>query len=306
MAEITNFKGQVIRLESPSDSDTAIADLQKLVAHRVRDARRRKRLSRRALSGESGVSERYLAQLEAGEGNISIALLLRVAMALEHRIEWLVGEDDPWSSDVIQAMELFRSADQESREAALLALQPKPEQNARANRVCLIGLRGAGKSTLGVLAAEKLGVPFLELNKEIESLGGMPVAEIIALYGQEGYRHLELKALDQVLEQHEQVILAAAGGIVAEPKTFHRLLLHYNTIWLKASAEEHMERVRAQGDERPMADNPGAMDQLKSILRNREALYSKADVHLDTSGKPFDLSLQDLVKAIKAHGFLDR
>lgn len=305
MAEITNFKGQVIRLESTPDSDTAITDLQKLVARRVRDARRRKRLSRRALSGRSGVSERYLAQLEAGEGNISIGLLLRVAIALEHRIEWLVGEDDPWSSDIIQAMELFRSADQESREAALLALQPKPEQNARANRLCLIGLRGAGKSTLGRLAAEKLGVPFLELNKEIEGLGGMPVAEIIALYGQEGYRHLELKALDQVLEQHEQVILAAAGGIVAEPKTFHRLLLHYNTIWLKASAEEHMDRVRAQGDERPMADNPGAMDQLKSILRNREALYSKADVQIDTSGKPIDVSLQDLVQAIQAHGFLD-
>lgn len=288
-----------------SDADHAVAQLQSLVANRVRRARELKGIPRRVLSEKSGVSQRYLAQLESGEGNISIGLLLRVAIALDHRIEWFVGEDDPWNSEVLHAAELFRTADRSARDAAMQALKSDVARGARANRICLIGLRGAGKSTLGARAAKALGVEFLELNKEIEALGGMPVAEIIALYGQEGYRQLEVEALDRVSTKHDRVLMAAAGGVVAEVDTFDLLLSRYNTIWLKASPEEHMERVRAQGDERPMAGNPQAMVQLKQILRSREALYARAQVQLDTSGETVDASLQALLKIIQAQRFLN-
>jgi len=174
----------------------------------------------------------------------------------------------------------------------------------RAERVCLIGLRGAGKSTLGAQVAEKLDVQFLELNKEIEAHGGMPVSEIMALYGHEGYRRLESDALDRVVLHHDRVVLAVAGGVVADPQTFAKLLTNFHTIWLKASPQEHMDRVRAQGDERPMAGNPAAMRQLKSILKSRETLYERAQVHLDTSGAVQERSLEQLLDIIAERNFI--
>lgn len=304
MSEITRFDGSTIRVDRSSESDLAVSQLQKLVADRVRKARNRKGLSRRALSDSSGVSQRYLAQLEAGEGNISIGLLLRVARALDHRIEWLVGEDDPWESELLRAMELLRTADRDTRDSVLDLLKSTSRSSARSARLCLIGLRGAGKSTLGPMLAEAEDSPFLELNGVIESIGGMPVGEIIALYGQEGYRRLEVEALDQVAMTHDRVVLAAAGGVVAEPETFNKLLNCYNTIWLRASPEEHMDRVRAQGDERPMAGNPEAMEQLKQILRSREALYARAQAVLDTSGKDLQGTFAELVQLVDNRGFL--
>lgn len=304
MTEITGFDGRSTSLDQESETQRAVSDLQMLVAERVRKARELKGIPRRVLSEKSGVSQRYLAQMEAGDGNVSIGLLLRVARALDHRLEWFVGQEDPWTSDTLRAMELFRSADRNTKEAVLRLLNPEANTSKRANRVCLIGLRGAGKSTLGAKVATALDVPFLELNKEIETIGGMPVAEIMALYGQEGYRQLELIALDRVAEKHERVVLAAAGGVVAEPGTFNKLLANYNTVWIKATPREHMERVRAQGDERPMADNPEAMDQLKLILRSRETLYSRAQVELDTSGQTVESSVEALVKMIQVQKFL--
>lgn len=298
MTEITNFRGESSPQDVKDHLEASVDGLIARVGERVREARQRRGIPRRVLSEMSGVSPRYLAQLEAGEGNISIGLLQRVAVALDHRIEWLVGEDDPWTSDALRVADLYRVATADVQQAALRILNPEPAEALRAKRVCLVGLRGAGKSTLGSRLGAEMDVPFVELNAEIEEQSGMPVSEVMALYGQEGYRKLEAQAVSRVIATHETMILAVAGGIVAEPETYTTLLSHFHTIWLRASPAEHMERVRAQGDERPMAGNPEAMEQLKSILTSREALYGKALAQFDTSGLSEDEAfarLRDLV-----------
>lgn len=302
MAEITNFRGETTPSTQAEGAELSVKGLIARVGERVRKARERRGIPRRVLSEISGVSPRYLAQLEAGEGNISIGLLQRVAIALDHRIEWLVGEDDPWTSDSVRVADLFRSASRDVQKSVLEILSPEPAQVMRAQRICLVGLRGAGKSTLGQELGAALGLPFVELNAEIEEQSGMPVSEVMALYGQEGYRKLEAQAVSRVIATHDAMVLAVAGGIVAEPETYNSLLSHFHTIWLRASPEEHMDRVRAQGDERPMAGNPEAMEQLKSILQSREVLYEKALAQLNTAGQTVEESLQDLLELIEARG----
>jgi XRE family transcriptional regulator, aerobic/anaerobic benzoate catabolism transcriptional regulator len=270
-----------------------------LVGERVREARERRGISRRVLAELSQVSLRYLAQLEGGSGNISIALLWRVSEALDHRIEWLVGADDPWTSETVQVSELFRRATAEQRRRVMRILDPGDPARLREQRLCLIGLRGAGKSTLGKELSKELALPFVELNREIEEISGMPANEVMALYGQEGYRRLERQALERVVATSGAVVLAVAGGIVAEPETFTFLLRHFHTIWIKARPEEHMERVRNQGDLRPMSGNPKAMEELHSILTSREELYAKAEATVDTSGRSLEESKWDLVATVR-------
>lgn len=304
MSEITNFRGETLAPDPDSRGEAAVRALILRVGERVRKARELKGIPRRVLSEVSGVSPRYLALLEAGDGNISIGLLQRVADALDHRIEWLVGEDDPWTSEALRVAELYRAAPAEVRAQVLDHLLPQPEATARRHRIALIGLRGAGKSTLGARAGAALGLPFVELNREIEDQAGMPVNEVMAFYGQEGYRRLEAQALGRVIATHEAMILAVAGGIVSEPETFKTLLSSFHTIWVKAAPSEHMNRVRAQGDMRPMAGNPEAMDQLKFILTSRETLYDQARAKLDTTGRSVEESLADLLALIRERGFL--
>ncbi|WP_106609061.1 helix-turn-helix transcriptional regulator [Shimia abyssi] len=304
MSEITNFKGDSQPAQQSTSIDRAAQQLILRVGERVRKARERKGIPRRVLSELSGVSPRYLAQLEAGAGNISIGLLERVAIALDHRIEWFLSEDDPWTSDALRMMNLFQTADKATQGAVLDLLTPDTPSARKAQRICLLGLRGAGKSTLGAAASAKLGVPFLELNREIETHGGMPVSEVMALYGQDGYRKLESEALQRVIATHESVILAVAGGIVAEPMTYNELLGHFHTVWVKADPEEHMSRVQAQGDDRPMAGNPEAMEQLRALLASREPVYDRAEAKLDTSGCSLETSLVDLLALIEDEGYL--
>jgi len=257
-------------LESSTRVENSLEGATKFVAlvgNRVRQARKQKKLARRELSERSGVSMRYLAQLESGQGNISIALLYRIANALDQKVEWLVTEVS--------------------------------NENTTALRIALIGLRGAGKSTLGPRLANSLNIPFVELNSEIERQAGMAVNELMALYGDEGYRELEQQAVKRIAEKHETVVLAVAGGIVSEQTTYAYLLDHYTTVWLKASPEEHMQRVRAQGDERPMAGNPKAMEQLEFILKSREALYAKATTVVDTSQASLKESEAALIQTIR-------
>ena len=305
MSEITNFRGESVSADSDQRGEAAARALILRVGERVRKARELKGIPRRVLSEISGVSPRYLALLEAGEGNISIGLLQRVAEALDHRIEWLVGEDDPWTSDALRVADLYRRAPADLRAKVLSLLAPQPEAAARRHRIALIGLRGAGKSTLGAMAGKALGLPFVELNREIEDQAGMPVNEVMAFYGQEGYRRLEAQALGRIVATHDAMLLAVAGGIVAEPETFKTLLTHFHTVWVKASPAEHMARVRGQGDMRPMAGNPEAMDQLKFILTSRETLYDQARAKLETSGRTPEQSLADLLAMIAERGFLD-
>ena len=293
----------VTHQRAPQDDPAAV--LIRLVGERVRAVRLAAGLSRRELSETSGVSPRYLAQLEGGEGNISIGLLQRVAGALERPVDSFLAAADPLAAEAAVVADLYRKADAATRASALRILDPERMRAQKAERICLVGLRGAGKSTLGAMLGADLGFPFVELNDEIEKSAGMPTREIIALYGQEGYRELEAAALAEVIEARERVVLAAAGGIVANPETFTRLLSRFHTVWIKASPFEHMERVRAQGDTRPMAGNPQAMVQLRAILKAREALYSETEHRLDTCGKSVEASRAALNALITDQGILE-
>lgn len=304
MDEITNFRGEVIQEDRLTPEAGDIDAFVAAVGEKVRKARQRKGIPRRVLSELSGVSQRYLAQLENGGGNISIGLLFKVANALGHRVEWLVGEEDPWGSETAQVAEFFRSASAEQRQRVMQILDPGRPAQLRRQRICLIGLRGAGKSTLGRMLGDKSSIPFVELNRDIEEQSGMPVDEVMALYGLEGYRRLERQALERIVATSDSLVLAVAGGIVSEPETYGFLLRNFHTIWLKAAPEEHMNRVRAQGDERPMAGNPKAMDELKSILTSREVLYAKAEGIVNTSGKTVEESLDDLAGEVRKLGIL--
>lgn len=273
------------------------------VGERVRRARKLRGISRRILSERSGISQRYLAQLELGSGNISIALLLKVAVGLGEPIESFIT-DHNYADHDHHAIDLFKKADEQTKQQVLAILDPEAVRQQRQKRIALIGLRGAGKSTLGAIAGDHLKTTFMELNDEIERSNGMSVNETIELYGQEGYRLLERQAIEQIATTKEQIILAVAGGIVSEPETFNYLLRHYHTIWIKAAPEEHMDRVRAQGDERPMAGNPEAFQQLRQILTSRETHYQQASSVVDTTGTSLDVSTHALLDMIEAKQYL--
>ena len=270
-----------------SKTQTAIEDVIKTAGIRVKTERKNQRLSRRELSEKSGVSPRYLVQLESGTGNISIGLLKSVALALDLPMGSLLDETSSSSAhdDRDKVMRLYDKADHATRSRILNILDPEGAHHHKAARVCLLGLRGAGKSTLGTMLSQQFNITFMELNTLIEEKAGMPTAEIVALYGQEGYRTFEAEALENVITSHENIILAAAGGIVSNQDTFERLLSTFHTVWVKALPEEHMERVRAQGDHRPMEGRPEAMLQLKHILESREQHYRQAQYILNTAKK---------------------
>lgn len=283
------------------DVEATVEALIIQVGARVLAARKSKRFSRRELSERSGVSPRYLSQLEAGEGNISIGLLQRLAVALELGMDELVSNDSGLSKDIARVVSRYRSADAPTRAHVFRILDPERLRESKAERICLIGLRGAGKSTLGAKLSQQLDIPFIELNAEIERSAGIPISEIIAMYGQEGFRTLESETLQSIIAANERLVLAAAGGLVEQPNSFSEVLSRFHTIWLKADPTEHMERVRAQGDLRPMAGNPRAMAQLREILMARESHYKQAQCHLDTSGKTVDESTDELLELIDSH-----
>ncbi|MBI1384504.1 MAG: helix-turn-helix domain-containing protein [Rhizobiales bacterium] len=302
-ANVLNLHG-VARDETGEDggADDGVGAFLTAVGERVHACRTRKGLSRRTLSQKSAVSERYLAQLEAGAGNISISLLRRISLALDVPIEWLLAEEDPWLSDTHAILALYRHASPAQRRKVQQILDPALAGDPRARRIAFIGLRGAGKSTIGQLCAARLDAPFHELNAEIELVGGMPVQEIFALYGQEGYRRLERQAIEQIAATHDRVVLAVAGGIVSEPETFDFLLKNFHAIWLRAAPTDHLERVRGQGDERPMAESAAPLAELQDILRSREALYARARAVVETSGRTVERTLADTLDVISALG----
>ena len=287
--------------DRPAEAEALESEFLSRVGARVRSARTRLGMSRKMLAQASGVSERYLAQLENGAGNISILLLRQVARATAIRIEDLLGEGET-DAETLSLLDAVRRTTPEERKRLFEVLSEMRDAGGvdmKTGRVALVGLRGAGKSTLGRLVAERLALPFIELNREIEAESGLAVAEIFSLYGQEGYRRLEQRCLKMVVARNPAVVLAVAGGIVGEPATYEILLKSFHAIWLRASPEEHMERVRAQGDRRPMAGNPAAMDELRAILEARERFYSRAEASLDTSGKSVEESVAELAGLIQ-------
>jgi XRE family aerobic/anaerobic benzoate catabolism transcriptional regulator len=278
-------------------------DYLRALGERVRNARARRGMTRKILARDSSVSERYLAQLESGQGNISIALLRQVAQAMSLPITDLVREGPERPVELtllLQRLERL-SPDELAEAAQLLTGHFGHDLGADRNRrIALIGLRGAGKTTLGRGLAARLKVPFIEMNREIERDSGISLTEIFSLSGQAAYRRYERRALERVIEANPAAVIATGGSLVSEPGTYDLLLDACYTVWIKAAPEEHMERVIAQGDMRPMAGNSEAMADLRRILTERAPLYGKADAAIDTSGRDYDNSLDELERVAEA------
>jgi len=270
------------------------------LGQRVRTMRALRGMSRKVLAKVSGISERYIAQLESGKGNVSIVLLRRVSTAMGAHLEDLIPVAEP-VPDWAVIRDLLRKATPgqiaQAKDVLAGSSASAPRRHSFSG-IALIGLRGAGKSTLGKMLAKKIGWSFVELNKEIEAQNGLSVAEIIALYGQEGFRRMEQAALTQLLARKELMVLATGGGIVSEALTFDRVLSSFYTIWVKADPEEHMARVRRQGDLRPMADDRSAMAELRNILLSREPLYARATAVVDTAGLSVDAAAARLYNSV--------
>ena len=265
---------------------------------RVRALRSRRGMTRKAVAIAADVSERHLANLEYGIGNASILVLLQVAGALQCSLAELLGDVSTSSPEWLLIRELLEHRDEDTLRRVRVSIGEQLGTGggnaARSPRVALVGLRGAGKSTLGRQLAEDLGFPFVELSREIEQFAGCSVAEIQALYGQNAYRRYERRALEEAVQIYPEAVIATPGGIVSDAATFNQLLTHCTTVWLKADPEDHMKRVLAQGDLRPMAASREAMDDLKGILAGRAAFYSKAEFQLDTSAQPQNETFQAL------------
>lgn len=277
------------------------AEFLRALGKRTRELREQRGMARKILARHADVSERYLAQLEAGEGNVSIVLLRRIALALGVSLVELFNDRGPSVEHRLIRGLLERLPEHRLEETVFRLMRDLGgQESARKQRIALIGLRGAGKSTLGELLAAELHVPFIELDREIEREAGMPLSEVFLLYGQGGYRRLERRCLERVIEVHEHAVISVGGGIVSELETYNLLLSSCFTVWLRASPEEHMTRVAAQGDFRPMQDNEEAMEDLRRILHAREPLYAKADAQVDTSRQSPQESLARLRQAVTA------
>jgi XRE family aerobic/anaerobic benzoate catabolism transcriptional regulator len=284
-------------MSTPVSANSKVAGLTRLtqipdgdfllfLGKRVRELRSRRGMTRKVAAREADVSERHLAQLEAGEGNVSIVLLRRIAAALHVSLEELFAREVETPDGKQRIQEFLERLPNHRVEDAMLRLMRDfgPEEKKRRMRTALIGLRGAGKSTLGAKLAAELNLPFIELDHEIEKDTGVPLAEIFSLYGQSGYRAIERRTLERVLRERERAVISVGGGVVSEKETFDHLLSNCCTVWIKAQPEEHMARVVAQGDFRAMKGNRQAMEDLRRILAAREPLYRKADFCVDTSG----------------------
>jgi XRE family aerobic/anaerobic benzoate catabolism transcriptional regulator len=252
-------------LAPPQRAENGDAAYLSRLGDRVRGWRAEHGITRKALALRSGVSERYLAQLESGQGNVSILLLRRIAHAVELPVEVLVREH---------------------------------EGDARRSRIALLGLRGAGKSTLGAKLAQALKVPFIELDREVEREAGTGLGEVFSMYGQDAYRRFERKALARVLKDYPRdqprAVIATGGSLVSDPETYALLRGHCHCVWLKASPEEHMQRVIAQGDLRPFSGRAAALEEIRALLADRDGLYARADETVDTTGRSVRQSLAEL------------
>jgi len=289
--------------EAADETSETKSPLLVALGERVRNLRARRGLTRKALALSADVSERHLANLEYGVGNASILVLQQVATALQATIAELVGDITTSSPEWLLIRELLANKNEAELRRARIALAEMVGSGggdaARSRRIALIGLRGAGKSTLGRMLADALELPFIELSREIEKLAGCSIREIHDLYGTNAYRRYERRALEETVRTYAEVVIATPGGIVSDPATFNELLAHCTTIWLQTSPEEHMGRVAAQGDMRPMAASKEAMDDLRRILAGRAAFYSKADMTLDTAGRPLEESLRTLQAMVR-------
>ena len=294
------MSGSLANTESPEEEkDPFLLAL----GERLRALRSRRGLTRKALAKLADVSERHLANVESGVGNASIQFLRQLTTVLNCTLAEMIGDETATSPEWLMIREILRGRSDEELAKARSTLagvfDAPTSESARRQRVALIGLRGAGKSSLGRMLADHWMVPFVELGRHVETLAGCGIAEIHALYGPNAYRRYERRALEDVIQRFPRAVIATPGGIVSDPATFNLLLSHCYTVWVKASPKDHMERVLAQGDTRPMSGNREAMDDLKSILESRAAFYSKADRSFDTSDMAQEAAFIGLLDSLR-------
>ena len=274
-------------------------DIASGIGGRVKRERQQRALSRRALAEAARVSERYLVQLEGGEANITIGVLSKIAGALNVPLLALIGETIPSERRNDRLDHLVTTMHIREREEAAAMLDDwLNERRRRLKGVALLGLRGAGKSTLGLALSRQSGLPLVSITREIEARAGMSLPELFNLGGTEAYRTLENDVIDTLAEREDPVILETAGGVVGNPHSLTRIFENFRSIWLQASPEDHLDRVARQGDLRPMSGNPRALEHLKSLLAQREPEYARADIVLNTSGRSIDACLDELVNSL--------
>ncbi|GAB4351132.1 MAG: helix-turn-helix transcriptional regulator [Gammaproteobacteria bacterium] len=278
------------------DGSDSVADYISRIGERVRGMRAQRGITRKDLAKHSGISERYLAQVETGKANMSISMLWRIAEAMDVGMNELLPGKERTEIDLVPLREFIsRLSREEQKEAYQMLLKHHAGPQGKVGGVALLGLRGAGKTTLGRRLADEFGIPFVKLSDVIERLAGMQISEIFSLRGQRTYRRLERQALEEVLSHYDKVVLEVGGSLVSEKETFDLLLSRFYTVWLRAAPEEHMQRVVAQGDLRPMEGKMDeAMDDLKHILAEREPYYQAANYTLDTTGRTTDECLEEL------------
>jgi len=286
---------------NPSEN-AANASFAADVGRLVRRGRARRGITRRQLALESGISERYLAQIEGGAGNPSVIVLKTIAQAMEMHITELLPIAGRRNEQIARINDLMRRLDASELPGIAQLIEQRLNEGAlsqRSHRIALVGLRGAGKTTLGQLLAERLGWPFVEVNKVIEQEYGATVSMLIDMSGVSAFRRYEQSALEKVIAEHDKVVIATAGGIVSNPETYALLLRRTHTVWVQAKPQEHMARVIAQGDFRPMAENRAAMADLLAILDARKGEYAQSEAELDTGGETVEQSLGKLAKLVQ-------
>ena len=296
---------QEAMLMEPSETETKRSPFLEALGERVRTLRSRQGMTRRAVALAADVSERHLANLEYGTGNVSVLVLLQVAQALQCSLAELLGDVTTSSPEWLLIRELLSKRSEADLRRARVQLGEMLGEGGNAqerkNRIALIGLRGAGKTALGQRLANDMGFPFIELSREIEQFAGCQISEIHNLYGANAYRRYERRALEEAIQIYPEVVIATPGGLVSDSANFNLLLSHCTTVWLQADAADHMGRVAAQGDMRPMAASREAMEDLKRILEGRSAFYSKADMAINTSGRSEDQAFEALRSAVRQH-----
>ena len=292
-------------LMEASEAENKRSPFLESLGERVRNLRSRKGMTRRAVAVAADVSERHLANLEYGTGNVSVLVLLQVANALQCSLAELLGDVTTTSPEWLLIRELLSKRSEADLRRARVQLSDLFGEGGNAqerkNRIALIGLRGAGKTSLGQRLATDLGFPFIELSREIEQFAGCQISEIHNLYGANAYRRYERRALEEAIQIYPEVVIATPGGLVSDSANFNLLLSHCTTVWLQADAADHMGRVAAQGDMRPMAASREAMEDLKRILEGRSAFYSKADLAINTSGRSEDQAFDALRTSVRQH-----
>ncbi len=287
-------------LAAPSGAQSTAAFLA-AIGREVRKNRAKRGMTRRQLAQASLTSERYLAQIESGAGNPSVSVLRAIAQALDLPAAALLPETGARPAALDDIVELLTRVPARELPGLASEIEARLARSAgadRARRVALVGLRGAGKSTLGRMLAQYLGWPFIELDRRVEDDYGASIPDLIEMAGTATFRRHERRALERVVAEHEAAVITTAGGIVANPETYALLLRRAHTVWIKARPQEHMSRVMAQGDFRPMAQNRRAMADLVAILEARRADYARAEAEVDTSGDSVEQSFAKLLRIV--------